>query len=64
MESYEADVKAVLEKNGCSFAKRGQGDYDIWFSSHIGKHFPVDDIIKSRRHANTIFRLSGVSHQL
>ena len=64
MESYEAVIRQVLEQNGCTFVKRGEGSYDIWLSAQSGKHFPVDDSIKSRRHANTILRLSGVNYQV
>ncbi|MCL2227675.1 MAG: type II toxin-antitoxin system HicA family toxin [Oscillospiraceae bacterium] len=61
--SFEKQVREALEGGGCTFVKRGECDYEIWHNPKTNRHFPVDDIIKSRRHANTVMRLSRVEHQ-
>ena len=64
MDNFNNVVKLLLETDGCYFVKRGLGDYDIWFSPVINSHFPIGDLIKSRRHANLILRLSGVNKEV
>jgi len=60
MKNYEKSVREVLESNGCTFVRRGAGEYEIWQSAVTGKYFPVDLEIKSRRHANIVLRHGGV----
>ena len=64
MGAYEKVVRDILAYSGCSFVKAGLGDYDIWYSPAISRHFSVDHSILSRRHANTILRLAGTSHEV
>jgi len=64
MVEYEKMVREVLECNGCEFVRLGAGDYEIWYSEVTGKHFPVDLVIKSRRHANIVLRHGGIDSEL
>jgi len=64
MTSYEKIIRELLQYSGCSFVKAGMGDYDIWYSPVVAKHFSVDRSILSRRHANTVLRLAGTTHQV
>lgn len=51
MESYTAQLKALLLKAGCRLERQGKGDHEIWFSPITTIRFPVDSKIKSRHTA-------------
>ena len=61
MAEYEKKIWEVLERNGCTFVRRGKGDHDIWHSPITNKNFPVDARIKSRHIANKIMKQSGIN---
>ena len=61
MAEYEKKVREILSQNGCSFARRGKGDHDIWYSPITNRHVTVDTKIKSRHTANEILKQSGVN---
>ena len=60
MESYTPLVKKLLLAAGCSHARPGKGDHDIWFSPISQQHFPVDHKIKSRHSANGVLKQAGL----
>lgn len=60
MAEYEKKVRDILSENGCSFQRRGKGDYDIWYSPITKRHVTVDTKIKSRHTANAILKQSGI----
>ncbi|MCL2366995.1 MAG: hypothetical protein FWC75_08155 [Oscillospiraceae bacterium] len=64
MADFGKDVRKALEESGCTLVQSCAGDYEIWYSAVTGQHFPVDLVIKSRRHANIVLQHGGVSHQL
>jgi len=53
-------VKEMIAAAGCEFVRRGKGDHDIWRSPITGKHFPVDQDIRSRHTANAILKQAGL----
>ncbi|HZD26970.1 MAG TPA: type II toxin-antitoxin system HicA family toxin [Alphaproteobacteria bacterium] len=60
MADYAKGVRKILRENDCRFVRQGKGDHEIWHSPHSGKHFPVDQRIKSRHTANAIMRQAGL----
>jgi len=64
MQSYDNSVRTVLRDNDCELIGRGEGGCEIWCSPDKKKYFPVDDSIRSRRHANHIMKISGINHEL
>lgn len=64
MMDYEKKLKKILSENGCLYVRDGNAEYEIWFSSLTKRYFSLDMKIKSKRHANTVLRHSGVSHQI
>jgi predicted RNA binding protein YcfA (HicA-like mRNA interferase family) len=63
MATYERDVRRVLAEHGCSFARHGKGDHDIWWSPIANRHVTVDGKIKSRHTANAIMKQAGIEHR-
>ena len=51
MVDFTRAVREALEEAGCTFARHGKGDHDIWQSPITGR-FVVDGSIKSRHSAN------------
>ncbi len=62
MAEYEKKVREILQRNGCTFVRRGKGDHDIWYSPLAQRHITVDSKIKSRHTANAIMKQSGINH--
>lgn len=60
MPSFEKDVRDILDKHGCEFVRRGNGDHDIWYSPISNRRFPVDSKIKSRHTANGVLKQAGI----
>ncbi len=60
MAEYEKKVRDILAGHGCTFARHGKGDHDIWYSPITRRYFTVDGKIKSRHTANAIMKQSGV----
>ena len=63
MPGYEHDVRRWLRDSGCTFARQGKGDHEIWYSPMTNRHFPVDSKIKSRHTANGIMKQAGIAHR-
>lgn len=63
MSSLTPKVKDILVANGCTFARHGKGDHDIWHSPHTDRNFPVDHTITSRHTANGIMKQAGLPKQ-
>jgi predicted RNA binding protein YcfA (HicA-like mRNA interferase family) len=63
MATYERDVRRILSANGCTFARHGKGDHDIWWSPITSRHITVDGRIKSRHTANAIMKQAGIDHR-
>ncbi len=61
MSDFAPKVVATLLANGCSFARHGKGDHDIWHSPISKKRFVVDGKIKSRHTANAVFGAGGLA---
>ena len=60
MAGYTRDVKKRLKKAGCHFERQGKGDHEIWYSPLSGRHFTVDNDIKSRHTANGTLEDAGL----
>ena len=63
MAEYEKRVREILKAHGCSFARHGKGDHDIWYSPITQTHVTVDGKIKSRFTANEIMKQAGVDYR-
>jgi len=63
MESFTAQLKAILQRAGCQFERQGKGDHEIWFSPITTVRFPVDSKIKSRHTANAVLKQAGLPKQ-
>ena len=63
MESYTAQLKAILLRAGCQFERQGKGDHEIWFSPITAIRFPVGGKIKSRHTANAVLKQAGLPKQ-
>ncbi len=60
MESFTPELKRLLAKAGCTFARSGKGDHEIWFSPMMQVNFVVDSKIKSRHTANAVLKQAGL----
>lgn len=63
MADYTPKLKAILRAHGCSFARSGRGDHEIWYSPATGRRFPVDHKIQSRHTANGVLKQAGIPKQ-
>jgi hypothetical protein len=45
MANFSRAVKGLLHDAGCTFVRKGAGDYEIWYSPITEKHFTVDNSI-------------------
>ena len=59
MKGYGKAVRDHLHEAGCSFARRGKGDHDIWLTP-AGKRIVVPFKIMSRHTANEILKDAGL----
>lgn len=60
MASLGRDLKQLLTAAGCDFARQGKGDHEIWYSPISGRHFTVDEGVKSRHTANETLKQAGL----
>lgn len=60
MPGFERDVRKYLKEAGCSFARMGKGDHEIWWSPISKIHVTVDTKIKSRHTANEVLKQAGI----
>lgn len=60
MADYTKALKQYLHQAGCSFARQGKGDHEIWFSPITNIFFVVDNHIKSRHTANAVLKQAGL----
>ncbi|WP_174274123.1 type II toxin-antitoxin system HicA family toxin [Sphingomonas bacterium] len=60
MAGYGKDVKKLLLAAGCTLHRQGAGDHEIWFSPVNGRHFTVDNGMKSRHTANGTLKDAGL----
>lgn len=60
MAGFTQDLKRLLRANECYFVRQGRGDHEIWFSPRTGRHFPVDNNIRSRHTANAVLKQAGL----
>jgi hypothetical protein len=58
-ENYSRDLKDILRKHGCTFARYGKGDYEIWHSPITNCQFMVDNKIKAPMWANIVLKKAG-----
>ncbi|MDP2758929.1 MAG: type II toxin-antitoxin system HicA family toxin [Sideroxyarcus sp.] len=63
MESFTAQLKAILLKAGCHFERQGKGDHEIRFSPITAVRFLVDSKINSRHTANAVLKQAGLPKQ-
>ncbi len=63
MAEYEKKLRKILQKNNCTFVRRGKGDHDIWYSPITDRHITVDSKIKSRHTANAVLKQSGINYK-
>lgn len=60
MASYTREVKKLLKQAGCTFARQGKGDHEIWYSPITDHYFVVDGKIPSRHLANAVLKQAGL----
>ena len=60
MAGFTRKLKKRLREAGCRPVRQGRGDYEIWLSPISGRHFPVDQNIKSRHTANAVLAQAGL----
>lgn len=63
MAEYEKKLRKILQKNNCTFVRRGKGDHDIWYSPITDRHITVDSKIKSRHTENAVLKQSGINYK-
>jgi predicted RNA binding protein YcfA (HicA-like mRNA interferase family) len=64
MSKLGRDLKKLLSQHGCEFVRQGKGDHEIWRSPINGRHFTVDDGVKSRHTANKSLKDAGIDERL
>ena len=63
MAGFERQVIRILAEHGCTFARQGNGDHEIWWSPIANRHVTVDGKIKSRHTANAIMKQASIDHK-
>lgn len=63
MSDFAPELKRLLRAAGCYFVRPGKGDHEIWCSPKSGRHFTVDQKIKSRHTANAVLKQAGLEKQ-
>jgi hypothetical protein len=63
MADFAPEVRRILREHGCTFARQGKGDHEIWSSPITKRKFPVDGKIKSRHTANGAMKQAGIDHR-
>ena len=63
MADYTPELKRLLRAAGCTFARPGKGDHEIWFSPITDRRFPIDAKIRSRHWANIVLKQAGLPKQ-
>ncbi len=63
MAEYEKKLRKILQKNNCTFVRRGKGEHGIWYSPITDRHITVDSKIKSRHTANAVLKQSGINYK-
>jgi ribosomal protein L16/L10AE len=58
--SFTPALKAKLQAAGCTFARSGKGDPEIWYSPITDRRFVVDGAIKSKHTANAVLKQAGL----
>jgi predicted RNA binding protein YcfA (HicA-like mRNA interferase family) len=59
-QSFTPKLKKLLRSAGCSFARRGKGDHETWYSPLSKNYFTVDNKILSRHTANAVLKQAGL----
>ena len=60
MDGFYRQVTRILKDAGCSFARQGRGDHEMWYSPITKSNFVVDRGMKSRHTANAALKQAGV----
>ncbi len=61
MADYASQLIKLLREAGCTYARPGKGDHQIWHSPINDLHFVVDSKIKSRHTANAVLKQAGLN---
>jgi predicted RNA binding protein YcfA (HicA-like mRNA interferase family) len=63
-DSFDRELKELLEGAGCHYVRPGKGSHQIWHSPITQRSFPVPVGIKSRHTANSILKQAGIAKKL
>ena len=60
VQGFYKQIVEALRQNGCTFKRKGKGDYEIWYSPITGRTFTVDKGSLSRHTANAVMKQAGI----
>ena len=61
--SFGPEIKAILKRHGCTFARPAKGDHELWYSPITERKILVDSGTKSRHTANAVMKQAGIDHK-
>ena len=61
---YTRRVKDILRAHGCTIARQGKGDHEVWQSPISNTRFVVDGKIPSRHLANSVLKQAGIKQKI
>lgn len=62
--AYYRELKRILLDHGCTFARHGKGDHEIWFSPISKRTFTVDASTRKRFTAQAALKQAGIDTKL
>jgi predicted RNA binding protein YcfA (HicA-like mRNA interferase family) len=61
MAELYRDLVRILEANGCSLVRKGNGSHEIWYSLVNNRNVSVPRSTKSRHSANDVPKQAGLA---
>jgi predicted RNA binding protein YcfA (HicA-like mRNA interferase family) len=58
--TFDRELRRLLERAGCKFARAGKGSHQIWYSPISQRRFPVPSGVVSRHTANGVLKDAGL----
>ena len=62
-QGYYAELKKLLERNGCRVIRQGKGSHEIWQSPISNRQFVLPYTVDSRHTAKGILKQAGINHK-
>ena len=60
VRGFNAEIIRELRAAGCTQARSGKGDHEIWFSPRTNRNVTVDRRSLSRHTANAVMKQAGI----